>query len=122
MTIGDHPDLMAIGYFLNQNMLSRDDIITGVDFDDDLGVVIVRTAKETNHEQKLQKRVRTSGCGQGTVFGDVMDGFETAKLSQTARLKTSDLYQLTKTINTNPAYISPRGLSMGASYVQVLFL
>lgn len=113
MTIGDHPDLMAIGYFLNQNMLSRDDEITGVDFDDDLGVVIVRTAQETNHEQKLQKRVRTSGCGQGTVFGDVMDGFETANLSLDARLKTTDLYQLTKAINTQPSLYLAAGAIHG---------
>lgn len=113
MTIGDHPDLMAIGYFLNQNMLSRDDQITGVDYDDDLGVVIVRTAHETNHEQKLQKRVRTSGCGQGTVFGDVMDGFETTNLSPNARLKTSDLYQLTKAINTQPSLYLAAGAIHG---------
>lgn len=113
MTIGDQPDLMAIGYFLNQNMLSRSDEITGVDYDDDLGVVIVRTAKETNHEQKLQKRVRTSGCGQGTVFGDVMDGFEATDLSETARLKTSHLYRLTKAINTQPSLYLAAGAIHG---------
>lgn len=113
MTIGDHPDLMAIGYFLNQNMLSRDDDITGVDYDDDLGVVIVRTATETNHEQKLQRRVRTSGCGQGTVFGDVMEGFETSNLSATARLKTSDLYRLSKSINTQPSLYLTAGAIHG---------
>lgn len=113
MTIGDHPDLMAIGYLLNQNMLDRDDEITSIDYDADLSVVIVRTLKQTNHEQKLQKRVRTSGCGQGTVFGDVMDGFEGADLSNNARLKTSDLYHLTKRINTQPSLYLAAGAIHG---------
>ena len=56
MTIGDHPDLLAIGYLLNQNMLHDDDAITGVDYDDDLGVVVVRTERATNYEDKLKKK------------------------------------------------------------------
>ncbi|MEP6445103.1 MAG: formate dehydrogenase accessory sulfurtransferase FdhD, partial [Hyphomicrobiales bacterium] len=69
MTIGDHPDLLAIGFLLNQNMLHADDVITDVDFDDDLDVVVVRTERETNYEDKMKKKVRTSGCAQGTTFG-----------------------------------------------------
>ena len=46
MTIGDYPDLLAVGYLLNQNMLSRDDKIIGIDFDDELDVVVVRTERE----------------------------------------------------------------------------
>ena len=76
MTIGDRPDLLAVGYLLNQNMLRPDDIITGIDHDEDLEVVIVRTERATNYEEKMKKRVRTSGCAQGTVFGDVMERFD----------------------------------------------
>ncbi|MBO6510327.1 MAG: formate dehydrogenase accessory sulfurtransferase FdhD, partial [Roseibium sp.] len=103
MTIGDHPDLLAVGYLKNQNMLADDDVITEIDYDEDLEVVIVRTERETNFEEKLKKKVRTSGCAQGTVFGDVMEGFESVSLSKDARLKTSWLYELTKTINTTPS-------------------
>lgn len=113
MTIGDHPDLLAVGYLKNQNMLADDDVITGIDFDEDLDVVVVRTERETNFEEKLKKKVRTSGCAQGTVFGDVMEGFETVSLAPDARLKTSWLYALTKTINTTPSLYLEAGAIHG---------
>ncbi len=103
MTIGDHPDLLAIGYLLNQNMLLADDEITAVDYDDDIATIVVRTRRQTNYEEKLKKKVQTSGCAQGTVFGDLMEAFDGIKLSSTARLKTSWLYALTKEINTAPS-------------------
>ncbi|MBO0345052.1 formate dehydrogenase accessory sulfurtransferase FdhD [Roseibium limicola] len=113
MTIGDHPDLLAVGYLKNQNMLEPDDVITAIDYDDDLEVVVVRTERETNYEEKLKKKVRTSGCAQGTVFGDVMDGFEDMRLPQTARMKTSWLYALTKAINTTPSLYLEAGAIHG---------
>lgn len=113
MTIGDHSDLLAIGYLINQNMLRNDDEILGIDFDDELGIVVVRTARETDYESKLQKKVRTSGCAQGTVFGDVMDSFDTVALSTEARLKTSWLYALTKKINTVPSLYLAAGAIHG---------
>ncbi|MCB1992213.1 MAG: formate dehydrogenase accessory sulfurtransferase FdhD, partial [Geminicoccaceae bacterium] len=76
MTIGDHPDYLAVGYLLNQNMLRPDDRITGIDYDEDLETVVVRTERATDYEEKLKKKVRTSGCAQGTVFGDLMEKFE----------------------------------------------
>ncbi len=118
MTIGDHPDLLAVGYLKNQNMLAEDDVITGIEYDDDLEVVVVRTERETNFEEKLKKKVRTSGCAQGTVFGDVMDGFETVSLPRDARLKTSWLYQLTKTINTTPSLYLEAGAIHGCVLCQ----
>ena len=103
MTIGDHPDLLAIGFLLNQNMLHADDVITDVDFDDDLGVVVVRTERETNYEDKMKKKVRTSGCAQGTTFGDLMESLEGFSFPEGSSLKTSWLGTLTKTINTTPS-------------------
>ncbi len=113
MTIGDYPDLLAVGYLLNQNMLSRDDRVTDIDYDDDLDVVVVRTERQTDYEEKLQKRVRTSGCAQGTVFGDVMDGFDDITLDPDAQLRTSWLYALTKTINTAPSLYLTAGAIHG---------
>jgi len=112
MTIGDHPDLLAVGYLTNQNMLQPDDVITGIDYDEDLEVVVVRTERETDYEEKLKKKVRTSGCAQGTVFGDVMDSFEDVRLPE-ATLKTSWLYALTKTINTTPSLYLEAGAIHG---------
>src|SRR5215472_4058532 len=62
MTIGDYPEDLAVGYFLNQGMLRPDDAITGVDYDEELSVVVVRTARKTNYEEKLRKKTQTSGC------------------------------------------------------------
>lgn len=56
MTIGDHPEDLALGYLLNQNMLTPDDAVLGIEYDDDLGVVVVRTPDETRFEDKLKKR------------------------------------------------------------------
>ena len=113
MTIGDHPDLLAVGYLVNQNMLSRDDVITAIEHDEDIDVVVVRTERETNYEEKLKKKVRTSGCAQGTVFGDVIDTFEKVKLPAGARLKTSWLYALTRKINTQPSLYLKAGAIHG---------
>ena len=103
MTIGDYPDYLAVGYLINQNMLRPDDVIEGVDYDEELEVVVVRTARETDYEEKLKKKVRTSGCAQGTVFGDLMEKFDEVALPKDAVLKTSWLYSLTRKINTAPS-------------------
>ncbi len=113
MTIGDHPDFLAVGYLLNQNMLHADDEIVGIDHDDELDVVVVRTARETDYEEKLKKKVRTSGCAQGTVFGDLMERFDEVKLDRSAVLKTSWLYSLTKCINTTPSLYLKAGAIHG---------
>jgi FdhD protein len=113
MTIGDHPELLAIGYLLNQNMLRDDDVVTGVDYDDDIETVVVRTERETDYEDKLKKKVQTSGCAQGTVFGDLMEELEDIALCADARLKTSWLYELTHKINTEPSLYLKAGAIHG---------
>jgi FdhD protein len=116
MTIGDHPDLLAAGYLRNQGMLAVDDVITEIEHDEELEVVVVRTERQTDFEEKLKKKVRTSGCAQGTMFGDIMAGFEAVELSKTATIKTSWLYELTKRINRTPSLY----LSAGAIHGCVL--
>ena len=59
MTIGDYPEYLAVGYLLNQNMLLPKDKITSVDYEEDLGVVVVRTKRKTNYEAKLKKKTLT---------------------------------------------------------------
>lgn len=112
MTIGDYPEYLALGYLLNQNMLKYDDVVTGVDYDDDLQVVVVRTAHHTNFEQKLRKRTQTSGCAQGTAFGDLLEAVESVALPK-AELRTSWLYQMTHTINTMPSLYLEAGAIHG---------
>ena len=112
MTINDYPEYLALGYLLNQNMLQPDDIITGVDYDEELSVAVVRTERATDYEAKLKKKVQTSGCAQGTVFGDLMEVIENAKLPL-AELRTSWLYSLTHSINTTPSLYLEAGAIHG---------
>jgi FdhD protein len=113
MTIGDFPDYLAVGYLLNQNMLRPDDEITGIDYDSDLDVVVVRTKRQTDFEDKLKKKTLTSGCAQGTVFGDVMEKFDSIRLDPDAVLNTSWLYALSKQINLTPSLYLAAGAIHG---------
>jgi FdhD protein len=113
MTIGDYPEYLALGYLANQNMLAADDKVTSVDYDADVDTVVVRTPNETNFESKLRQKVVTSGCAQGTVFGDVMDSIEDAHLPEGAELRTSWLYALQKKINTQPSLYLKAGAIHG---------
>jgi len=112
MTIGDYPDYLALGYLLNQGMLRADDRVTGIDHDDDLGVVVVRTERATDYEEKLKKKTRTSGCAVGTVFGDVMESIEGLSLPG-GEVRASWLYALAKKINTAPSLYLEAGAIHG---------
>jgi len=112
MTIGDHPEYLALGYLLNQGMLRADDRLTGIEHDDELGVVVVRTERETDYEEKLKKKTRTSGCAVGTVFGDVMEQIEGVALPA-GEVRASWLYALAKKINTAPSLYLEAGAIHG---------
>jgi FdhD protein len=112
MTINDYPEYLALGYLLNQNMLKYDDVVTDVEYHDDLQVVVVRTEHGTNFEQKLKKRTQTSGCAQGTAFGDLLEAIEEIKLPAT-QLRTSWLYEMTHQINTMPSLYLEAGAIHG---------
>ena len=112
MTIGDYPEYLALGYLLNQNMLRRDDVVTAVEYDAEIETVVVRTARRTDYEEKLRKRTLTSGCAQGTAFGDLMERFESVTLPE-AELRTSWLYRLTYAINTMPSLYLEAGAIHG---------
>ena len=113
MSICDYPEYLAVGYLLNQNMIRTDDKITGVEYDSDIETVVVRTDRETDYEEKLKKKTLTSGCAQGTVFGDMMEKFETVRLPEDAILRTSWLYTLLKKINTAPSLYLEAGAIHG---------
>ena len=117
MTIGDYPEFLALGFLRNQRMLSDTDEITGVDFDEELETVVVRTAQETSHEDKLRKKTRTSGCAVGTVFGDMMEGLEDLSLPDLA-IRTTDLYHLSSVINRTPSLYLEAGAIHGTILCQ----
>ena len=114
MTILDRPEDLALGYLLNQGMLRRDDAVQGVEYDEDLGVVVVRTERRTDYEEKLKKKTLTSGCAQGTAFGDLLEDFAARRLPP-AELRTSWLYRLLHRINTLPTLYLEAGAIHGCA-------
>ncbi|MEL6807675.1 MAG: formate dehydrogenase accessory sulfurtransferase FdhD [Pseudomonadota bacterium] len=117
MTIGDYPEYLALGFLRNQGMLGADEEVTAVNYDDELETVVVRTATPTNHEEKLKKKTRTSGCAVGTVFGDMMEGLDGLTLPATP-LRTSDLYALAARINRTPSLYLEAGAIHGTVLCQ----
>ena len=118
MTIGDYPEYLAVGYLLNQNMLVSKEEITGVEFDPEIDSVVVRTGHQTDFEDKLKKKTLTSGCAQGTVFGDLMERFDSVQLAKGAVLRTSWLRSLLKKINTAPSLYLEAGAIHGCVLCQ----
>ena len=118
MTICDHPEYLAVGYLVNQNMIGPEDKIAEINYEKDIETVVVRTAVETDFEDKLTKKTLTSGCAQGTVFGDVMESFESSMLPENMQIKTSWLYSLVKKINTMPSLYRSAGAIHGCVLCQ----
>lgn len=114
MTIGDYPEYLALGFLRNQGMLRADDAVTGIDYDDDIETVVVRTQRQTSYEEKVKKKTRTSGCAVGTVFGDMMEGLEGLTLPA-APVRTSWLYALAHQINTVPSLYLEAGAIHGTT-------
>ena len=112
MTIGDYPKYLALGFLKNQGMLTDNENILGIDYDDELQTVVVRTDGKTIYEEKLKKKTRTSGCAVGTVFGDMMEGLENLKLPN-VEFKVSWLYELSNIINQTPSLYLKAGAIHG---------
>ncbi|WP_342068988.1 formate dehydrogenase accessory sulfurtransferase FdhD [Yoonia algicola] len=117
MTIGDYPAYLALGFLRNQGMLRDNDVIKGVDYDEELETVVVRTEAQTTYEDKLKKKTRTSGCAVGTVFGDMMEGLEGVTLPN-VQIRTSDLYALAAQINRTPSLYLEAGAIHGTILCQ----
>ena len=118
MTIGDHVEALALGYLFNQNMLPTYDDVTSVDYEPDIDTIVVRTARQTNFERILKRKVQTSGCGQGTIFGNLIETIEGQELELGTTLKTSTLYPLLKTINLTPRLYLKTGAIHGCVLVK----
>ncbi len=117
MSIGDYPEYLALGFLRNQRMLSDGDVVTAVDYDDELETVVVRTKTQTDHEEKLKKKTRTSGCAVGTVFGDMMEGLEDTTLPPSV-IRTSELYHVAATVNRTPSLYLEAGAIHGSVLCQ----
>ena len=117
MTIGDHPKFLAIGYLLNQNMLKKNDIISKVEVDKDLKIAVVRTKRKTNYENKLKKKITTSGCAIGTIFGDIYDEIKNIKLRSKKKIKHNWIYEISKKITHTPSLYLKAGAIHGCAII-----
>ena len=118
MTVGDHPEYLAIGYLLNQNMLKKTDKVKKIEYDNELKVVIVRTSRKTNYEEKLKRKITTSGCAVGTVFGDVYDEILKNKIKSKKKIKHSWIYEISKKINLTPSLYLEAGAIHGCAIIE----
>ena len=99
MTLGAHPELLVLGYLHNQRLVKSIEEIESITVDWDVGAAAVKTRRGiADMEEKTAKHVVTTGCGQGSVFGGLMDDVDKIKLPPYARLTQSQLYALVNTI------------------------
>jgi FdhD protein len=116
MTLGAAPEALAIGYLRNQRLLDRIEEIVSVQVDWEVGAVAVQTRHGLRDlEAKLGKRTKTSGCGQGTVFGDLMEEIDSVHLPKDATLTRSTLYALLDKVRLHETIYKQAGAVHGCA-------
>jgi FdhD protein len=99
MTLGAHPELLVLGYLRNQRLVRDAADIESITVDWDVGAAAVRTRHGiADIEEKTARKVVTTGCGQGSVFGGLMDEVDQIELPADASITQAQLYSLVNTI------------------------
>src|SRR6266704_1188185 len=99
MTLGARPEALAIGYLRNQRLVQSLDEIAAVQVDWDVDAVAVTTREGLGSVvERMEKRTITTGCGQGTMFGDMMDDLDNVQLPEQARLDRARLAALLEAV------------------------
>jgi FdhD protein len=110
MTLGAHPEWLVLGYLLNQRLVSGVDEIESISVDWDVGAAAVVTRQGIARiEERTARRVVTTGCGQGSVFGGLMDDVDRIVLPPQARLRQSQLYRIVNTIRLHDSTYKTAG-------------
>jgi len=116
MTLGHAPEALAIGYLRNQRLVGSIDAIEAVQVDWDTDSVAVTTRKKTKQlKQKLGKRTVTTGCGQGTMFGDLMEEIDAIRLPADARLSDAQLFDLVEQVRKHETIYKQAGAVHGCA-------
>ena len=118
MSIGDHPKYLSVGYLLNQNMLKSTDKIKSIEYDNDISVIVVRTNRQTNYEKTLRKKIITSGCAQGTIFGDIYEEIQKTKIKSRLKISHKSIYEISKKINLTPSLYLEAGAVHGCVIIK----
>ncbi|MDP2072783.1 formate dehydrogenase accessory sulfurtransferase FdhD [Hydrogenophaga sp.] len=99
MTLGAHPEWLVLGYLLNQRLIASVDEIESITVDWEVGAASIKTRHGIDHiEERTSKRVVTTGCGQGSVFGNLMDEIDSIQLPANMVLRQSQLYAIVNAI------------------------
>jgi FdhD protein len=116
MTLGAAPEALAIGYLRNQRLLDRLEDIVSVQVDWDVNAVVINTRSGLRDlDAKLGKRTKTSGCGQGTVFGDLMAEIDSVRLPADATLTRATLYALLDRVRVHETIYKQAGAVHGCA-------
>ena len=99
MTICDYPEYLAVGFLFNQNMITSLSDLQEVEFNEDLSVVVVRTNKITPFETQNKKRIKTSGCAMGTIFGEMFENLVPLSSKKLETFSLSAIRAIIKDIN-----------------------
>jgi FdhD protein len=116
MTLGGAPEALTLGYLRNQRLVRdiADVVSVQVDWSVDAVAVVTRNGI-ADVEERTAKKVVTTGCGQGSVFGGLMDEIERITLSDTARLQQSVVYRIVDTIRTQQSIYKQAGSVHGCA-------
>jgi FdhD protein len=115
MTLGARPEWLVLGYLLNQRLVSGFDDIASITVDWEVGAAAVRTRSGiADLEQKTARRVVTTGCGQGSVFGDMMEGVDQLTLPDT-RITQAELYSIVNAIRLQQSVYKTAGSVHGCA-------
>ena len=116
MTLGQAPEALAIGYLRNQRLVASIDAIAEVqvDWETDSVAVVTRSGVE-NLEARLAKRTVTTGCGQGTVFGGLMDEIDSINLRDDVRLEDFQLFSLVEQVRKHATIYKQAGAVHGCA-------
>jgi FdhD protein len=115
MTLGAHPELLVLGYLRNQRLLTSPFDIESITVDWDVGAAAVKTHRGIDRiEEKTAKRVVTTGCGQGSVFGELMDEIDGIELPP-ATLSQAQLYGIVNAIRLQESTYKSAGSVHGCA-------
>ena len=116
MTLGAAPEALAIGYLRNQRLIEHIEDVVSVQVDWDVSAVAVATRSGLKDlEAKTAKRTKTTGCGQGTVFGDLMDEIDRVQLPDGATLTRTTLYALLERVRQHETIYKQAGAVHGCA-------
>ncbi|MDB5772495.1 MAG: formate dehydrogenase accessory sulfurtransferase FdhD [Burkholderia sp.] len=116
MTLGGAPEALTLGYLRNQRLVKSIDDVESVQVDWAVEAVAVKTRHGISDiEERTAKRVVTTGCGQGSVFGGLMDEVDTINLPEDARMTQSTLYKIVDTIRTQQSIYKQAGSVHGCA-------